>query len=300
MIQSHARVHRHPVLAFFLSLLITGLGQMYNGDLARGLIYFFLRIINLLLIPAVLVLNREVSLIHFVTVMFVLHLIIIMITSADAFFSALRKPFINPGRVNSPLFYGLYSMLNILLLTLAILAVFSMISLERVKGTAMNPTFEEGEIILVNSLRAAFPQKGDVILYKNQGSLLIGRILAWGNDEVRFAGEALNVNGIPLSPGAYADDGERESLGLPNKENLFFETQGDRRYPILGLPKNNRNLARMRPQKIPVGSIFLLPDNRQTVEGGVTISTGMVAGIVEGIIFSSNYRRLCLRPYQPY
>ncbi|MCS3923908.1 hypothetical protein [Methanosalsum natronophilum] len=41
--------HKEPAFAAVLSFLVTGLGQVYNGEIGKGLLLFFVQIFNILL-----------------------------------------------------------------------------------------------------------------------------------------------------------------------------------------------------------------------------------------------------------
>lgn len=42
---------KNPRLAAFLSLLFTGMGQMYNGQMLKGMLFSVVQLVNVALIP---------------------------------------------------------------------------------------------------------------------------------------------------------------------------------------------------------------------------------------------------------
>ena len=52
---------RNPVLSFFLSLSITGLGQIYNGEISKGFAFFLIRTALIMFIPIFVITKPETN-----------------------------------------------------------------------------------------------------------------------------------------------------------------------------------------------------------------------------------------------
>lgn len=116
-------------------------------------------------------------------------------------------------------------------LIIVIWVLFTQIfSLTQVSGNAMFPAFKDGDLVLGFRLQQQY-QKGDVVLYEQEGSLQVGRIAAREGDVVTLdeTGTML-VNGTPQS--------------------------GEILYPTF--PKEGYTY----PLRIPDGNVFILGDYR--------------------------------------
>ena len=86
-----------------------------------------------------------------------------------------------------------------------------------VVGVSMEPSFEEGQRLLINKAVYRFrePQRGDVIVFHpptNQRTDYIKRIVALPGDTVEIRGEAVYINGSKLYE-PYIEDPPNYTLG---------------------------------------------------------------------------------------
>jgi signal peptidase I len=78
-----------------------------------------------------------------------------------------------------------------------------------VPDSAMRPTLEPNQLVLVNTLSYVFgePQRGDVIVFKNPDDLnarpLIRRIIGTPNDTITLTATQVEVNGVTLNEKIY-------------------------------------------------------------------------------------------------
>jgi len=104
-------------------------------------------------------------------------------------------------------------------------------------GISMEPSFEEGQRLLINKAVYRFrePTRGDVIVFhppNNQRTDYIKRIIALPGDTVEIKGEAVYVNGSQLYE-PYIED--------PPSYTLGEKTIPDNNYFVLGDNRNNSN-----------------------------------------------------------
>ena len=123
IITSTIPLKRSPVTAFILSFIFTGLGQIYNGDLSRGIVFFVLRILSLVIIPFYAVLKCADSCLSFFVIALAFHIIIWIASPFESLIGARRKGAENKKTYNSIIFYFVYTILSIVLLMLSVLFV---------------------------------------------------------------------------------------------------------------------------------------------------------------------------------
>jgi signal peptidase I len=111
-------------------------------------------------------------------------------------FSGLREP----GRIRA-------GIVQVILTAIIILVVFAAVQFTmqsfRVEGYSMEPTFPDGEYIVVNKLTYRFvsPHRGDVVVFRNPqmpDRLYIKRILGLPGDTVEIRGGRVYINGSVL------------------------------------------------------------------------------------------------------
>ncbi len=123
--------------------------------------------------------------------------------------------------------------LETLLLSAALFVVINVVSARvRVDGFSMNPTLQNGEFVLVNRMayRLGQPQRGDIIVFqfpRDPTQDLIKRVIGLPGDDVKVQDGAVYVNG--------------------NRLNEPY---------IAAAPLYNGDW------RVPVGSLFVLGDNR--------------------------------------
>jgi signal peptidase I len=109
-----------------------------------------------------------------------------------------------------------------------------------VDGSSMQPTLENGQLVVVNKLayKLAEPRHGDVVVFASAGAefgfeekrVFIKRIIALPGDFLEIQEGTVLLNGEPLTE-AYIDAEMQENFGpLFIEEGLFF-AMGDNREP---------------------------------------------------------------------
>jgi signal peptidase I len=148
-----------------------------------------------------------------------------------------------------------------------------------VPSGSMNPTILEGDRLLVDKhvygLRVPFslmhltrgenPVRGDIIVFDSPqtGTSLVKRVIALPGDTVALDGERLFVNGVAAR---YAAGDRSETRSLLNATrahdpSLLRESGVMPEHDILLLPDRRQSL-RVGPVMVPLGTYFVLGDNR--------------------------------------
>gem|GEM_PF-151864 len=206
-------------LAGFLTVILPGLGQMYNGQPVRGLLFFghFIWLQGILL-HAILRPESGFSRIHFIlsaiiiAILFVLFIVIL----ADAIRRARRHP-----RIQATPFHRwpVFSAMILLSLSFHFLAQRRInemaLKTYRISSFSMLPTLRPGDHVI--SSRFVFlgqnPQRGEVVLFKNPGNhrqTFVKRIIGLPRETLEIQGQQVLINGEilfePYLPDRQASD----------------------------------------------------------------------------------------------
>jgi len=233
---------KKPFLALICSLLADGLGQIYNGELIKGLALALASWIILMLGFSYLM-SSFIGLILFI----VLSLVYKTYVCTDAFRFA-RKLLVDTARPKPPLALRIGAAILILGVVLCITSnsffkEFLAYHAYKIPSASMCPTICEGDRIVANltAFRRSGPQRGDVVifLFDSENSLHIKRVVAVGGDDVSATHGHVIVNGNPVESAASA-------CGTPPIQSFSFETSPD-----------------FAPLHVPPNKLFLVGDNME-------------------------------------
>lgn len=280
---------RSPLVAVILSLAATGLGQIYCGRIARGLVMF---LGSLLFAPAIVV----AALLPPATVVLV-GLILVLLTVLGVYVFAVVDAFrlAHRGRdlfrsmdYNHPLVYALfilvgltYSAGGLYFLRSSVFEAFAIPTASEV------PTLLPGDRVLVNktTYQRRLVRRGDEVVFRvpsESGLNWVKRVIAVPGDTVEVKDNEVVVNGQPLP----REPAPRASLGTASplvKGELFEETNTGRRYRIL-FASDTKPLPDYPEAKVPDGMCFVLGDNRNNSRDSRTmgyVALGDVLGEVQ-------------------
>ncbi|MBP7583710.1 MAG: hypothetical protein KBA61_06730 [Spirochaetes bacterium] len=297
LIQSAQRSTRSATAALLASLAAPGLGQMYCGRLSRGTVFAASLVLSALLVPMGLVLREGEPSLHRALLPAAAYIIILLACHADVFLSARGKPDRTLKRYNSAWGYALFALPVFSLLAGALFFSLSFYSLIAVPGDSMAPSFQPGEIALLGFPPGAGWKPGDAVVFRERGTMTFGRIIAVADDRVERAKGRMAVNGVPLSLGIY-NDPELARFGTADAESVFYEVNGNRRYPVIQPPeKSDRDWKDIPAATVPKGSVMIAFDNRASLREPVTAEMSSITGRLEGVIWPATWRRIFLLPH---
>ena len=227
---------RIPWLAALLSLLIPGLGQLYNGEPAR----MAKLLIALALANSACLYGLRTSL-RIAVPLILLGFSIQILAIFDAYVDARRKQQFVLRPYNHWLTYSIFGAVLALAIGSAVdFAKENYVQAFRIPSSSMSPTVQVGDNFVVDMAwyRGHSPVRGDVVIaYSPDGAsqdgsnvVVLKRVVALGGDTVEIKGPALFVNG------------QREE-----RPNVSWREGGRMDYPLT---------------TVPAGQLFLLGDNR--------------------------------------
>jgi signal peptidase I len=231
---------KKPLLALFLSLIADGLGQIYNGELIKGLAFALIG----WLLPSI----GFWYLMHSFRGMFLsvaLGLVFKIYLCADAFVVA-KELQIDAARPKAPVALRLGAAALILGFALftssdSFLRKYYRFHVFKSPSGSMCPTVCEGDRFVADmrAFRRDSPRRGDVVmfLFDAESSLHIKRVVAVGGDEVSASNGRLTVNGNPVESPATA-------CGTPADQ-----------------AKNQDATPDLVPERVLPGRLFLVGDN---------------------------------------
>jgi len=229
---------RKPILAFLLSLVTPGLGQIYNGQLKKGLLYligFFLAyvIFSFLLL-------KFYGMICYLIIMLGLFLFILL----DALLRAIKLKAMALKSYNRWYIYLIIFLLSSVVIQplLGWTIKNNIARAYKIPSSTMKPALLAGDHLIANMriYKSEKPKRGDIIIFeypKDPSKDFIKRVIGMENEKVEIINNKIYIDEKLLDDpwGYFEDDGLGK--GFP-----VFEKFG--------------------PVVVPKDSLFVLGDNR--------------------------------------
>ena len=190
------RERKSPYLSLLLGLFVPGLGQIYNGRILRGVVFFLLTVLYIGLILWIILFVDEL---YVVVVYGVVLLALLGFILFDAFRGARdpRNILVNRWYVCAGIIFFIWWMV--------VPSVFEYIKREVVEmyvipGVSMEPTILDGERVFVVKMgyMGRLPRRGDVIVFRPPGDgrkEYIKRVVAIEGDRVEIRNGVMYING---------------------------------------------------------------------------------------------------------
>lgn len=228
-------------IAGLLSLLEPGLGQIYNGQARKGIIFILLQ---LLLIPVLMLSLDSSYVLIYLSGIILFTLTYYLIVVGDAVTYA--------GKHGSEYQLKKYNKIVVYLGTVILLTAFSAsvkllvrnyyVQAFKIPASSMEPTLLTGDHILVDrGMSARNPNRGDLVIFEypeDPSKDFVKRVVAVGGDLVAIKDKELFVNNKPV----------KESYIVHKEPEVIPASQN---------PRDN-----FGPATVPEGSYFMMGDNR--------------------------------------
>ncbi|MCX7677670.1 MAG: S24/S26 family peptidase [Spirochaetes bacterium] len=281
-------------LIIFFSFFIPGIGQVYFGEIARGIFFLCTIAFFALLIPfGLIVESNKPSLLHALTMTvgcFLLHL--------TCFADTVRLIIAQRKCIEKHVsFLGIigFALISAAIIFLSVRFVSSFYFLHQIHDDMMQPSFFKGEIVLATNFYKKI-EHGDAVIFNDNSTTRIGRIIAREKDMLKPIDGMMELNGAFLSIGIlFADEIERRDLQV--SDSLFYEVSGNKKYAVQIILKKAKSIPPAKRIQVPPLRCAIAFDNRILERFPRIIECNAVYARIEGIFWGKSWKRFFLPPY---
>jgi signal peptidase I len=262
---------RKPLFALALSFILTGLGQVYNGKLRKGILFFLASFILFFLFFQLSVLWPGQILIVFLALSLAVSLGIFIWAARDAWKQAKRMEKNYKLRVYNRLYVYILLVIVLNLFTSGLIVNWQKICFfalpYRMPTGSMAPTILPGDLIMTDkridhASKNLGLKRGELVVFKyprNKKMYFIKRVIGLPGDEIELRGMELHVNGKKWTA---QEVPQLEGRGDENTKTgtIAFYEKGDsgtyRVFYLQGTAREDLSVS------VPEGCCFVLGDNR--------------------------------------
>lgn len=290
---------RNPLLALVASMIMPGLGQLYNGEATKGLL-LFLGLGASTPVSAWLALHGPVRVMWIVMVFFLLITLGLYIYAiVDAYRAARRLGNTYQLReFNQPYVYIIVFIIGYFFVFSGLLNYtrHNLMQSFRIPSQSMLPTILKGDILFadmrVNCLGCKTQLKrGDLAIFvypNNRTRLYIKRILGLPGDNIQINGTDIKVNGASINDGMVTSFAHHELDELLSDHIAIHEKGANGDYTVIWRKDDKPENVTFT---VPNGQVFVLGDNRDASSDSRkfgTVPLVDIVGLAKQIWFSSS------------
>lgn len=262
---------RKPLFAVALSFLLTGLGQVYNGKLRKGILFFLASFILPFLFIQLSVLWPGQILMVF--------LVLSLASDPGVFIWAARDAWKQAKRMEKSYKLKVYNRLYVYILLVIVLTlfIFGLIANRqkicffalpyRMQTGSMAPTILPGDLIMTDKRKDHASKnlglkRGELVVFKyprDKNMHFIKRIIGLPGDEIELRGMELYVNGKKWTSQEVPQLEGRGDENIKPGTIAFYEKGDSRTYRVFYLQGTAREDLSV---SVPEGCCFVLGDNR--------------------------------------
>jgi signal peptidase I len=253
---------RKPWIAFLFSIFTPGLGQIYNGQVKKGIFLsiFWLSILLLLVFTSI------PKYFYGLIISFGLYSLLYLYIIGDAIFVALKRM-----RYVSPKYdrWYFYSGIAISIMAISYFIDFPTnigVQTFKLSSAGNAPTIEEGDWIVVDmeAYKDSTPRYGDLVTYiPKEGGFWMFRVVGLPNDQIKVRNNVVIVNGDKCETIHVKDTTLlQDTFKLPTSELIEVLPNGHKhhfykqKYPYISEKANSKTIT------IPPDCYFVMGDNR--------------------------------------
>lgn len=258
---------RNPIIATLWSIFTPGIGQVYNGQIIKGGIYYLMSLLLPLSLGLIGLQYSFYGMVCFVLLVIGFRLVII----GDALVVSIKKKEISLKPYHRWYFYLIFTII------ILVISVFSEDFMRyqvlgakayKVPSAGMSPTIVVGDHIMTNLkyYKNNKPQKGELIVFRSPDDSkkdYVRRVIGTEGDTVEIKNKKVFVNGKEVvEPYAkYADD-----TVYPAPKLYSFQEEYQKAWEQGSFTPAKLHIGTVRdnfgPVTMPVSKIFVLGDNR--------------------------------------
>lgn len=218
---------RKPWLAALLSLLASGLGQIYNGELKKGVLF--------LVLGTLLGCVFAVGVVNFTLLAVILSAVVLfsLYVAVDAFVSARRRQEYTLQRMNRVVIYVLVFTINLGLgyaldsvMTEHIYRTF------KVPSESMLRTLYVGDHFIARLLADDDPvNRGDIVVFEYEDRYFVKRVIGLPGESIAMKDKDVFINGVELEE---TYDYHTVDLNLPERDTFAPRQLGPDEFFLMG------------------------------------------------------------------
>lgn len=260
---------RRPLLASAASLLLPGLGQIYNGEVARGVALLLAMALSLPAAAWLAMHGPRRMLLFFVLAGVLATLACYAYSVVVAYRSAARKrDDFTPGPWNRSIVYlAVFLFGHVFVLGLAAHMTRSgLVETFKVPSASMLPTIVPGDRFFADKRvgHAGGPKirRGDVAVFvypNDRTTMFVKRVVGLPGDKIAIEGTRVTVNGVTLGGEELHDLGDASLAPLLDDHVAIRESVEGIAYTVLWRKDGERSSLALT---VPNGQVFVLGDNR--------------------------------------
>jgi signal peptidase I len=232
---------RYPIVAFLLSLVMPGLGQVYNGRPIRGLVF-------LAAWPTILLIGGLVGAGYsFRGLAIVMSAVVVWVAAVatDAMLLSRKLRVIPSERCSRWYTYFCFLLAFVFVCPSIVLLQYHVLGIRtfNMPSASMEPTLKIGDHLVtrLQPYQNEKPQRGDIVAFiypQDRSKYFTKRIIAFGGEKLEIQNKQVFINGEPIEE--------------PYKQHV-----DEKVLPGGRVPRDN-----LDPITIPEGSVFVMGDNR--------------------------------------
>lgn len=186
--------NRNPIISFILSLVFSGLGQVYNGEIIKGILF------AILIFPIYILIGITGLVSSFKGMIWICSVIIIykLIVAIEAY---KRSKSLNPYELRSINQIGKYLLFILFGFAVNWLGVSAGRSISgyeafKIPTPSMEPTINVGDRVMATRINSKTIEVGDIVTFtKEDGQKYLSRVIGLPGDKIEILGDKAIVNG---------------------------------------------------------------------------------------------------------
>jgi signal peptidase I len=198
------KIKRKPIVAAILSSLAPGLGQLYNGQIIKGIIF----LLSLILLPIIMFRLGLHHSFYGLAIILLIFMFLLLFIIGEAFYAATKKKeFILKGYNKWYIYLLIIFLINsTVLIPTNYLSKVLRFSAFKMPTASMVPTLHVGDHLIANLKyfrKYKVQRQGLVMLQSPQdpAKIFIKRIIAFEGEKIEIKSKQVYINDVPLQEG---------------------------------------------------------------------------------------------------